>query len=325
MNILVTGCAGFIGSHVSRLLLERGDSVTGIDNLNDAYDVRLKQWRLDGLLSLPDFRHVEGDISDASSVRSVFDTGAGSPPFDAVINLGARAGVRASVEDPLAYYESNTIGALTLLEACRETGVNKFVLASTSSVYGADTPRPFSENAPASRPITPYAASKKAAETLCYAYHHLHDLDVTVLRFFTVYGPAGRPDMSVYAFIRTIAESETTTVTGDGTQERDFTYIDDIARGTVAALNPLGYEIINLGNDQPVPINDVIAMIETRLGKKARIDYVPMPAADAMVNRADIGRADGLLDWRPEVSIEEGIERTVSWYLENRGWAKYIA
>jgi nucleoside-diphosphate-sugar epimerase len=191
-------------------------------------------------------------------------------------------------------------------------------------LYGAETPRPFKEDSDTSRPLSPYAASKKAAETLVYTYHHLYGLDATVLRYFTVYGPAGRPDMSVFIFARAIAEGKTITIYGDGTQERDFTYVEDVARGTIAAIKPLGYEIINLGSDRPVVLNDVITMIEELLEQKARIQYAPMFATDIMATWADIKRANDLLEWRPEVSFEEGIRRTVEWYQENREWAKDI-
>ena len=326
MTILVTGCAGFIGSHVCRLLLEAGEAVEGVDNLNDAYDPRIKHWRLDQLLPEANFRFHGIDISDGNAVESLFGrTGVdGSSPFSAVINLGARAGVRDSVQDPRAFYQANALGTLNLLESCRETEVSKFVLASTSSLYGDDTPRPFEEDADTSRPLSPYAASKKAAECLAYTYHHLYGLDTTVLRYFTVYGPAGRPDLSIFRFIRSIAEGETITVFGDGKQERDFTYIDDIARGTVAATRPLGYEIINLGTDRPVVLADLIQLIEERAGKRAQIEYAPMHPTDVRFTRASIVRAKELLGWRPEVTIEEGIERSVEWYRENREWAKDI-
>ena len=240
------------------------------------------------------------------------------------MHLGAQAGVQASVSDPWTYYETNVLGTLNTLELCRELGVEKFILASTSSVYGADTPRPFREDSDTSRPLSPYAASKKAAETLTYAYHHLHGLDATVLRYFTVYGPAGRPDMSIFRFVRSIAEGDPITVTGDGRQERDFTFVDDIARGTVAALKPLGYEVINLGGDRPVVLADAIGIIEGALRQTAAIEYAPMPSADVPATWADIRRAEKLLGWRPQVPIEEGVERTVRWYLENREWAKEI-
>ena len=326
MSVLVTGCAGFIGSNVCRLLLEQGQRVEGLDNLNDAYDVRIKHWRLDQLKPHPNIRFHGMDIADYQALRSLFGSNRvdGAPPFTGVVHLAARAGVPASVEDPWAYYQANTLGTLNLLEACREFGVGKFVLASTSSVYGDDTPRPFKVDSDTSRPLSPYAASKKAAEALVYTYHHLHGLDATVLRYFTVYGPAGRPDMSIFTFVRCIAEGETITVTGDGRQERDFTYVDDVARGTVAALKPVGYEIINLGNDRPVVLADAIGLIEDCLEKKARIQYAPTHPTDVRATWADISRARELLGWHPEVPVEEGIRRTVDWYRENREWAREI-
>ncbi len=324
MSILVTGCAGFIGSNACRLLLEDGQTVEGVDNLNDAYDVRLKEWRLRQIEEHPKFRFNRLDISDYGSLRPLFirNNQDGSPAFSGVINLAARAGVRPSVDDPWVYYQSNTTGTLNLMELCREFGVEKFVLASTSSVYGAGSPRPFKEDSDTGRPLSPYAASKKAAETMTYTYHHLYGLDVSVLRYFTVYGPAGRPDMSIFIFVRAIAEGLPITVFGDGTQERDFTYVDDVVRGTVAALRPLGYEVINLGNDKPVVLADVIDMIEKRLNKRAIVEYAPMQAADVKATWADIHRADELLDWQPRVSIEDGIDRAVRWYRENRDWAR---
>ena len=326
MSVLVTGCAGFIGSNVCRMLLEQGQTVEGVDNLNDAYDPRIKAWRLDKLTATSNFRFNNLDISDHRALKPLFETGdsAGEPAFTGVINLGARAGVRPSVENPWIYYEANTLGTLNLLELCREFQVKKFVLSSTSSVYGDDTPRPFNEDADTSRPLSPYAASKKAAEALVYTYHHLHGIDATILRYFTVYGPAGRPDMSIFIFIRAIAEGETIQLTGGGKQERDYTYVDDVARGTVAALKPLGYEIINLGNDSPVTVGDTIRMIEHYLEKEAIVEHVPMHPADVQATWADVGRARQLLDWRPEVSVEEGIRRCVDWYRDNREWAKEI-
>ena len=228
------------------------------------------------------------------------------------------------MEDPWAYLETNVTGTLNLLEACRQYGVQKFVLSSTSSVYGEDTPQPFSEDSPTSRPLSPYASSKKAAEALTHTYHYLHGLDVTVLRYFTVYGPAGRPDMVIYRFIRSIAEGEPITVFGDGKQERDFTHVVDIARGTVAALKPVGYEIVNLGGDRPAVLADVISLIESKLSKKACIEYADRHSADVLSTWADIRRAHDLLGWRPKVSLDEGIGDVVRWYRENRGWAKDI-
>ena len=323
MEILLTGCAGFIGSNVCRLLLERGDSITGVDNLDDSYDVRLKRWRLDRLAHTRLSLH-EADISDVSSLRSLFESEERPPPFDAVVNLGARAGIRASIEDPHGFYAANTTGTLNLLELCRQFGVGKFVLASTSSVYGDDTPRPFREDSDTSRPISPYAASKKAAETMVYTYHHLHGIDATVLRYFTVYGPAGRPDMSIFRFIRAVYEGDELTLYGDGSAERDFTYVDDVAAGTVAALRPLRFEIINLGGNRSYTMSKVISMIEECLEKEARVRRTPPHPTDMDATSADIDRAKRLLDWEPQVSLEEGIRRTADWYIENRAWARHV-
>ena len=320
MKILLTGCAGFIGSNVCRILIERGDSVAGVDNLDDSYDVRMKRWRLDRLAH-PRLSLFETDIGDMTSLRSLFDT---DPPFDAVINLGARAGIRESIEDPHGFYESNTIGTLNLLELCRQSGVPKFVLSSTSSVYADDTPRPFREDGDTNRPISPYAASKKAAETMAYVYHRLHDIDVTVLRYFTVYGRAGRPDMSIFRFIRAVYEGDELTLYGDGSAERDFAYVDDVAEGTVAALRPLGFETINLGGHRAYAMSKVISMIEECLQRKARVRRTPPHPADMDATLADTERARRILDWEPRVSLEEGIRRTADWYIENRSWARHV-
>lgn len=244
--------------------------------------------------------------------------------FDAVIHLAARAGVRQSVQDPWAYLDTNVTGTLNLLELCWRHGVPKFVLASTSSLYGAGNPLPYHEQAPTDGPLSPYAASKKGAEALCHTYHHLHGVDVTVVRYFTVYGPAGRPDMSIFRFIQWISEGHTVTVYGEGTQSRDFTYIDDIARGTIAACRPLGYEVINLGSDRPVALSDTIMVIERLAGRKGRIERRPAHRADVVATWASIEKARGLLDWEPATGYEEGLEQCVRWYQANRDWARWI-
>lgn len=322
-SYLVTGAAGFIGSKVCEFLLERQCRVVGIDNLNDAYDVRLKRWRLAQLELDPAFEFHRLDICDRARLRQLFSDQASE--FGAVLNLAARAGVRVSVEDPWAYLETNVTGTLNLLDLCREFGVKKFVLASSSSLYGANNACPFREDAGTDGPLSPYAASKKAAEAICYTYHYLHGLDVTVLRYFTVYGPAGRPDMSPFRFVQWISEGRTVNVYGDGTQRRDFTYVDDIARGTLAALKPLGFEIINLGSDEPVVLKDAIDVIERLVGRKAMIEYRPRHPADVLATWAHIGKAERLLGWRPRTTFEEGMAETVHWYRRNRQWAKDIS
>ena len=317
-HYLVSGVAGFIASAVTALLLREGHTVVGVDNLDNAYDVRLKQWRLERLKNHERMSFERCDVSDRAAVEDVW---ARSGPFDAVIHLAARAGVRYSVENPWVYLETNAAGTLNLLDAGRRRGLRKFVLASTSSLYGAHNALPYSESADTSRPLSPYAASKQAAEALCHAYHHLYGLDVSILRYFTVYGPAGRPDMSIFRFIQWIAEGRPVTVYGDGTQSHDFTYVEDVARGTAAACKPLGYEVINLGSDRPVSIADTIALIENLVGKRADIQYEPAHRADVPATWADIAKARRMLDWAPTTKQEEGLERCVKWYLENRSWA----
>jgi nucleoside-diphosphate-sugar epimerase len=318
---LVTGAAGFIASRVSAFLLKDGHTIIGVDNLCDAYDVRLKHRRLANLTPLPGFTFQQMDIVDQSRVNDLFEI---YGPFDGVINLAARAGVRLSVENPWVFVETNCTGTLNLLDACRRSGTKKFILSSTSSLYGQNNPLPYQEDANTDQPLSPYAASKKAAEAMCYTYHHLYGLDITVFRYFTVYGPAGRPDMSLFRFVQWIAEEKPVTIFGDGSQMRDFTYVDDIALGTIAGLRPLGYEIINLGNDQPHVLIDALHLIEEKVGKKANIIYKPMHKADVFATRASINRAERLLGWRPNVPLAEGISRLVEWYMAERSWAKSI-
>lgn len=326
MNVLVTGCAGFIGSNVTRLLVEAGHEVHGIDSLLGRSGSKLQQWRLDALKPHHRFIFHPIDILDLGPLKTILkENKKKDGRISAVINLAARAGVRDSVEEPRAYYEANTLGVLNLLELCREFDVRKFIQASTSSVYAGEIVGPIAEDAESSRPLSPYAASKKAAETLLYTYHHLYGIDSAVLRFFTVYGPAGRPDMSIFRFIRGIVESEPITVYGDGTQQRDFTYVSDVARGAVAALDLSGYQTVNLGNDRPIDLNRVIRIIEQTVGSKAIIEYQEMHPTDPPVRWADISRTRSLLGWSPSVDIEEGIRRTVDWYMDNRDWARSLS
>jgi UDP-glucuronate 4-epimerase len=318
---LVTGAAGFIASKVAEILLDRGDRVIGMDNLNDAYDVRLKHWRLSRLQGREGFTFREGDIVDRAFVDDVV---AGAGDVAAVVNLAARAGVRQSVENPWVYFDTNVTGTLNLLDACVRGGIGKFVLASTSSLYGADNPRPYDESANTDHPLSPYAASKKGAEALCYTYHYLYGVDVTVVRYFTVYGPAGRPDMSLFRFVQWISEDRPVLVFGDGRQERDFTYVDDIALGTIAALAPLGYEIVNLGSDEPVVLADAVALVEELTGRQAQIRREPRHPADVLATWANIGKAERVLGWRPRTRFREGVQNLVQWYEENRSWASEI-
>lgn len=320
MRYLVAGAAGFIGAKVSELLLARGDEVLGIDNLNEAYDPVLKRWRLDRLKGSRGFEFVLCDILDREGLKRMGDQG----PFEAVVNLAARAGVRPSVTNPWVYADTNVTGALNLLEFARSRGVPKFVLASTSSLYGSTGDRPFAETVPITRPLSPYAASKGAAELLAHSYHHLHQLDVSILRYFTVYGPAGRPDMSVFRFTKWIAEGKPLRLYGDGSQQRDYTYVDDIAEGTLAALKPVGFEVINLGGDKPVSILEVIHQLEQLLGKPAKVEQLEVAPGDVPATWADISKARELLDWEPRVGLEKGLGRSVDWYLQERDWASQV-
>jgi UDP-glucuronate 4-epimerase len=315
---LVTGVAGFIGARVTELLLSAGNTVLGVDNMNTSYDVRMKEYRLKGISGKKGFEFRRLDIADRKAVGEL------DGAFDAVINLAARAGVRDSVEDPWTYLESNTTGTLNLLELCRRNGIKKFVLASTSSIYGANAPLPTAETADSSQPLQPYAASKKGAEAMCHAYHFLHGIDVTVVRYFTVYGPAGRPNMSMFRFTQSISEGKPIQLLGDGNQTRGFTYIDDIARGTILALKPVGFEVINLGGHESISINELIAMMEKSIGRKAIVEQFPAEKADMSASWADVSKAGKLLGWEPQVGLKDGIAKMVAWYMAEQAWASQI-
>jgi UDP-glucuronate 4-epimerase len=323
-RFLVTGAAGFIASQVCELLLREGNEVVGVDNMNDYYDVRLKEYRLNLLKeghNASSFTFRELDIESQGGLKKLFNEFDG---FDAVLNLAARAGVRYSMENPHVYLSTNAEGTLNLLECMRSSGCNKLVLASTSSLYAGQT-MPFTEDLAVNEPLSPYAASKKAAELMAYSYHKLYGVDVSVVRYFTVFGPAGRPDMSIFRFIKWIDEGVPIEMFGDGSQSRDFTYVTDIASGSVAATKNVGYEILNLGGGRnPVSLNVIIESLETLLGKKAEVDYKPFHVADLMETWADIDKAKNLLGWSPSVSLEEGLEKSVQWYFENREWLKDI-
>ena len=324
-NYLVTGSAGFIASQVSKQLLDQGVRVVGVDNLNDYYDVRLKNWRLEQLKAhchAENFTFARLDIEDQANLSDLFKA---EGPFDAVLNLAARAGVRYSMENPHVYISTNTEGTLNLLECMRAQGCKKLILASTSSLY-AGQKMPFTEDLAVNEPLSPYAASKKAGELMAYSYHKLYQFDVSVARYFTVFGPAGRPDMSIFRFIKWIDEGQPIELFGDGSQSRDFTYVDDIAQGTIAAIQDVGYEIINLGGGRnPVSLITIISKLEKLLGKKAKVDHKPFHVADLMETWADITKAKNLFGWEPQTSLDQGLEKSVKWYFDNRDWLKEVS
>lgn len=320
MLLLITGCAGFIGARTAELALNAGHEVVGLDNLNDYYDPRLKHHRLEPLLKSSGFSFHPIDIEDGPALDRIFS----NHSFDAVINLAARAGVRASIDDPHVYMRTNTVATLNLLERMVKFGVGKFVIASTSSLYAGQA-MPFTEDANVTRPISPYAATKLAAEALSYVWHHLYGIDVSVLRYFTVYGPAGRPDMAPFRFSEWIRRGAPITLYGDGSQTRDFTYIDDIARGTLAAIKPLGYEIINLGGgNTPVTISEMIRSLEQHLGRTAVIHQHPFQEVDMRDTAAEIGKAKRILEWAPQVPPSQGFQLTADWHRQNADWLDSI-
>jgi len=321
-NFLVTGAAGFIGRRVAELLMSEGHSVYGIDNLNDAYDVRIKNWRLDQLQKIKLFNFLQVDISEFNTLNnSILNSGV---KFDAIINLAARAGVRQSVTNPWVYVDTNINGNLNLLEIAKQNNIQKFILASTSSLYGENPPLPTPETADSDHPLQPYAASKKGAEALCHSYHYLYGIDITVFRYFTVYGPAGRPDMVMFRLAKWIAEGQPVLITGDGSQARGFTYIDDIAKGTISGLKNLNYELINLGGHEVITINELVRIMEEKIGKKANIEYIPQHKADVMQNCANVEKAKQILNWRPEINLDQGISKLVDWYFEERDWVSQV-
>src|SRR5512134_3080617 len=318
-NYLVTGAAGFIGARTTELLINDGHTVAGIDNMNDAYDPRMKEFRLKRLRAMNGFTFHQLDISEKSIIERFKDQ-----KFDGAINLAARAGVRFSVEDPWVFVQSNVVGTLNMLEICRQTGTKKFIVASTSSIYGANPPYPTPELASSSEPLQPYAASKKSAEAMCHAYHHLYDIDVSVVRYFTVYGPAGRPDLALFSFVQWITEGKPVRVNGDGEQSRGFTYIDDIARGTILALKPVRHEVINLGGHEVITINNLIKLLAEVIGKQAIVQHGPPNPADMFTNWADVSKAGRLLGWEPQFDMRAGVEKLVEWYNAERAWASQI-
>lgn len=314
MKILVTGAAGFIGSHTSQKLLTRGHQVLGLDNINSYYSPERKRCNLEEIQDGPgaeNFRFIEGDIRDRSLLEQLFQ----AEKFDAVVNLAAMAGVRVSIEDPHLYFDVNLTGTLNLLLATHKHNVGNFVLASTSSAYGNTEILPFVETDPCDRPLAPYSASKRAAEMLCHTYHHLFGVNATVVRFFTVYGPRGRPDMMAYKVLDNIFFDEPLQLFNGGEMWRDWTYIDDITEGVCnAAERPLGYEIINLGRGEMVKLADFVAIIEKLAGKKSQTTSAPKMDADIDRSFASIEKARRLLDYDPKTSVPEGIEHLWRWY-----------
>jgi len=312
MHILVTGAAGFIGSNLTDRLLDRNEKVIAIDDFNDFYDPKIKEENLKSAVKNPNFKLYRGDIRDKTLINKIFKENS----IDVVCHIAARAGVRPSLQDPILYEEVNCLGTLNLLEAVKKHPVKNFVFASSSSVYGINSKVPFSEEDPISQPISPYASTKRASELMAFTYSHLYKVPVTNLRFFTVYGERGRPEMAVANFTRLIYEGKEIVVNGDGTAKRDFTYIGDILQGVLASIyKPFTYEIINLGESRIVEVNYLISLIEKNLGKKAKIKYLPPAPGDVPITYADISRAKKLLGYEPKVQIEEGIERYVKWFI----------
>ena len=332
MQILVTGAAGFIGYHLSEKLLERGDTVTGLDNLNDYYDVSLKEARLTRLEKHAAFSFIKADLGDRAAIESLF----AQTNFDAVINLAAQAGVRYSLENPHAYIDSNVVGFTNILECCRHHNIGHLVYASSSSVYGMNGAMPFSVHDNVDHPISLYAASKKANELMAHTYSHLYNIPTTGLRFFTVYGPWGRPDMALFLFTEAILKGEPIKVFNNGNMQRDFTYIDDIVEGIIRVMdkpatpNPdwdakspdsgtssAPYRLYNIGNNNPVALMDFIGAIEKALGKTAEKELLPMQPGDVAATYADIEALVEAVDYHPRTPVEEGINNFVAWYLEH--------
>ena len=323
---MITGAAGFIGSTLAKRLLERGDTVTGVDNLNDYYDVSLKEARLARLTSFSHFSFIKADIADRDVMSALFAGNA----FDSVVNLAAQAGVRYSIENPAAYIDANLVGFGNILEGCRHNGIGHLVYASSSSVYGSNTKLPFSEKDNVDHPISLYAASKKANELMAHAYAHLYGLPTTGLRFFTVYGPWGRPDMALFKFTKGILEGQPIPVYNRGQMVRDFTYVDDIVEGVIRVLDqPPGkgggasepdrsanapWRIYNIGNSCRVQLMDYIQALEKALGRKATLELLPMQDGDVPATEADVSALESDFGYRPQVAVEEGVKRFVEWY-----------
>ena len=314
MKALVTGGAGFIGSHLSEALLARDCQVLVLDNFDDFYDPAVKHSNLQHCLANSSFKLIRGDIRDSSVLESLFGDG----PIDVIVHLAAKAGVRPSIADPIGYYDVNVTGTVSLLEAARKFEVPKFIFGSSSSVYGNNKKIPFAESDNVDFPISPYAASKKAGELLCHAYHHLFGINITCLRFFTVYGPRQRPDLAIHKFTKLIEAGQPIPVFGDGSMSRDFTYIDDIIAGLLAAVDRCdGFNIYNLGEAQPIRLADLIVAIEKALGTKAIIDSQPLQPGDVQRTFADISLARKELDYNPSTDLAHGLDNFVAWFRDS--------
>jgi UDP-glucuronate 4-epimerase len=312
-NILITGGAGFIGSHlVDRLLAEGGFGLTVIDDFNDFYDPTIKRENIRAALSNPNFKLVEADIRNQANLEQAL----GATPFDCIVHLAARAGVRPSLKEPRLYVETNINGTLNLLELARAHGAKRFIFGSSSSVYGLNAKVPFSESDPIFNPISPYAATKAAGELLCHSYAHLYDMRILCLRFFTVYGARQRPDLAIHKFAKLISEGRPIPVFGDGTTRRDYTYIDDIISGVRAAMDydQSNYEVINLGESRTVELRELILLLEKALDRRAEIDRQALQPGDVTQTFADVSKAHRLLGYDPATQIEEGIEKFVEWF-----------
>jgi len=313
-KIIVTGGAGFIGSHVCEHLLARGDSVACVDNLNDYYNQSIKEKNIETCRESKNFTFHEADIRDKENLEGIFEK---EQPAK-VVHLAARAGVRPSIEQPLLYEEVNVGGTLNLLEICKDSEIENFVFGSSSSVYGSSEQTPFREDGP-TMPVSPYGVTKRSGEFFCQTYNHLYNIPISCLRFFTVYGPRGRPDMAIHKFTKSIKEGATVEMYGDGTSERDYTYISDIVSGVLSALDKkLGFEIINLGNSKSIRLQQLISVVEDAVGKKAEIKELPMQLGDVKRTCADISKAKKLLGYEPKVDIRQGIENFVNWYTTKR-------
>ena len=315
MRFLVTGGAGFIGSHLNERLLKNGHQVDCLDNFNDYYDPAIKRENVSIASDYSSYRLLEKDILDYDFLKSLFQ----SRQYDVIVHLAARAGVRPSIQQPLLYEKVNMKGTMHLLEMCKEFGIKKFVFASSSSVYGANKKVPFSEDDPVDNPISPYAATKKAGELICYTYAKLYNISVNCLRFFTVYGPRQRPDMAIHKFSRLIHEKKPIPVFGSGKSRRDYTFVDDIIQGVYAAINKCnGYHIYNLGESNTVELMYLIELIQNALGEKAIIDFQPDQPGDVPITFADISKAKAELNYNPQTLIEEGIENFAAWFRQKR-------